>query len=100
MAPSQIPVAHLTHTSRSIRPITRFLALFLMLLLSLRVASSLFSPVTVLASTLAANNGTVRSAPTNNSQLATRNSQLTTRYFTIYYPEGEEKTATWYAGFA
>src|SRR5690242_6667499 len=26
--------------------------------------------------------------------------RLTTRYFTILYPQGEEKTAQWYAGFA
>ena len=25
--------------------------------------------------------------------------QLSTQYFTIYYPQGEEKTARWYAGF-
>jgi tetratricopeptide (TPR) repeat protein len=29
-----------------------------------------------------------------------RDQQLTTQYFTIYYPYGEEKTAEWYAGFA
>src|SRR4051794_23489459 len=26
--------------------------------------------------------------------------QLTTKYFTIYYPDGEAKTAAWYASFA
>src|SRR5438874_9715720 len=26
--------------------------------------------------------------------------QLTTKYFTIYYPDGEARTAAWYASFA
>src|SRR5687768_1129682 len=32
--------------------------------------------------------------------LAQSEQSITTQYFTIYYPEGEERTAQWYAGFA
>lgn len=60
------------HTARSNCPSMRYLALFLLLVISL--------PAQAMAA------GSER--------------QLTTRYFTIYYPEGEEKTATWYASFA
>src|SRR5688500_18129202 len=32
--------------------------------------------------------------------LAQNEQSISTQYFTIYYPEGEEQTAQWYAGFA
>lgn len=60
------------HTARLNCPSTRFLALFLLLVISLPLQAA----------------------------AAGAERQLTTRYFTIYYPEGEEKTATWYASFA
>lgn len=37
---------------------------------------------------------------TQHSALSTQEAHLSTTYFTIFYPLGEEKTAQWYAGFA